>query len=265
MTLGLVNATNARDLGGLVTADGRRVRSGLVFRANALNRLTDDDVEAVAKLGLACVVDLRSEREVEMVGPDRLPTPPPARLVALPLSDANNGAFAAVAVILKGETSDLLDAGAALDSDLLAREMVRVYRWLATSEPGRAGVATVLRMMAEPDGLPLLFHCTAGKDRTGWLAAVLLSILGVDRDTIMADYLRTNELSGTSVDFIVGRLEGKVPNPSAVLPMIQARPEYLLEAFAAVEEDYGDLPTYLRTGLALEESTVDTLRTVLLD
>jgi protein-tyrosine phosphatase len=265
MTLGLVNATNARDLGGLVTSDGRRVRSGLVFRADALHRLTDEDVEAVAKLGLACIVDLRSEREVEMVGPDRLPSPPPGRVVALPLANPQNGAFAAIAVILKGEVADLIDPHAAIDADLLTREMLHVYRWLATSEPGRAATTTTLRMMTEPDGLPLLFHCTAGKDRTGWLAAVLLTILGADRDTIMADYLRTNELSRSGIEFIIGRLDGKVHNPAAVLPMIEARPEYLLEAFAVVEEQYGDMATYISTGLDLDESTVDALRALLLD
>ena len=77
MSLGLEKATNARDLGGYRTRDGRVVRSGLLFRSNALNRLSDADVAAVGKLGLACLIDFRHQREIELVGEDRLPEPAP--------------------------------------------------------------------------------------------------------------------------------------------------------------------------------------------
>ena len=264
MTLGLVNASNARDLGGLATADGRRVRPGLVFRANALNRLTDADLDAVAKLGLACVIDLRAEREVEMVGPDRLPDPPPAQLVALPLSDPDNQVFAAVTGMMRGDQA-VATFEATFDRDVLAEEMLRAYRWLVTSDPARLAFGHALRLMAEPDGLPMLFHCTAGKDRTGWLAAVVLTVLGVDRDTILADYLRTTELNGDTIAFIVGRLEGRVPDPTAVLPMLEARAEYLAEAFATADREYGDMATYVRERLGVDDATLARLREKLLE
>jgi protein-tyrosine phosphatase len=263
VTLGLANATNARDLGGLITADGRRIRTGRLFRANALNRLTEADIEAVAALGLACVIDLRAEREVEMVGPDRLPFPPPGQLVALPLSDPDNQVFAAVTALAKGA---LTEASAPLDPDVLASEMLRAYRWLATSEPARAAFRRALRLMADPRSLPLLFHCTAGKDRTGWLAAVVLSALGVDRAVIAADYLRTTELSQPGIAFMIGRLERNgVANGSAVLPMLEARPEYLAEAFAAVEQEYGHMGAYLRDGLGADDTVIAGLRANLLE
>lgn len=261
MTLGLVNATNARDLGGIPTSDGRRVRSGLLFRSSALNRLTEADLEAVAKLGLSSVVDLRSEREVDMVGVDRLPFPPPGELIALPLSDPDNVAFAEVTSLIKGEPNPDVP----LDRDFLANEMLRVYRWLAVSEPARAAVGRVLRMITEPAMLPLLFHCTAGKDRTGWLAAVLLTALGVERDVVAADYVRSTELNQGSIAFVMGRLAGQISDPTAALPMLEARPEYLAEAFATVEERYGDMATYVRDGLAVTDETVAALRAGLLE
>lgn len=264
MSLGLVNATNARDLGGLPAADGRRVRPGLLFRASSLHRLTEDDVAAVAKLGLSCVVDLRSEHEVEMIGPDRLPFPPPSELVALPLSDPDNGVFASVTALLRGDVR-LAEAEIPFDHDLLAAEMLRAYRWLATAGPARTAVARVLRMAVDPRMLPLLFHCTAGKDRTGWLAAVVLTALGTDRAVIVEDYLRTNELSRSTMAFILGRLAGKVPDPAIVLPMLEVRPEYLAEAFAAAERVYGDMAGYLRDGLGLDEETLTALRATLLE
>jgi protein-tyrosine phosphatase len=261
VTLGLVNATNARDLGGIATSDGRRVRSGLLFRSGALNRLTEADLDVVAKLGLSCVVDLRSEREVDMVGADRLPNPPPGELIALPLSDPDNMAFSGVTSLIKGDPSPEVP----LDRDLLVDEMLRVYRWLAVSEPARAAVGRVLRMITDPAMLPLLFHCTAGKDRTGWLAAVLLTALGVEREVVAADYLRSTELSQGSIAFVVGRLARQVSDPTAALPMLEARPEYLAEAFATAEARYGDMATYVREGLAVTDETLAVLRANLLE
>jgi protein-tyrosine phosphatase len=262
-TLGLANATNARDLGGLLTGDGYRLRTGRLFRANALNRLTEADIEAVAALGLACVIDLRGEREVEMVGQDRLPFPPPRKLVALPLSDPDNQVFAAVTALAKGM---LTSASATLDPDVLVGEMLRAYRWLAIAQPARAAFGRALRLMADPHSLPLLFHCTAGKDRTGWLAAVVLSALGVEHEVIAADYLRTTELNQTGIDFMIGRLERNgVADGSAVRPMLEARPEYLAEAYAAVESEFGGMPTYLREGLGADDDVIAGLRANLLE
>ncbi len=264
MTLRLVNATNARDLGGLPTIDGRRIRPGLVFRANALNRLTDSDIDMLAKLELSCVVDLRSEYEIQMIGPDRLPSPPPGRLIALPLADPDHEFFASVTAVIRADTSLIAEYGP-LDRDELVDRMLGAYRWLATSAAARAAYGSVLRLMAEVDTLPLLFHCTAGKDRTGWLAAVLLTALGVDRAVIAEDYLRTTDLNQPGIAYVIGRLHGRVPDPSVVLPVLEARAQYLLEAFAAAERVYGDMAAYLRDGLGLDEPTLADLRGNLLD
>ena len=102
-TLGLANATNARDLGGIITRDGRRVRERLLFRANALNRLTDADVEILAGLNLACVIDFRNPEEAARSGPDRLPSPLP-KVVPLPIFDPDHDldVFAVIGDVIKG-------------------------------------------------------------------------------------------------------------------------------------------------------------------
>src|SRR5262245_44213920 len=264
MSLGLVNAANARDLGGLSAADGRQLRAGLVFRANALNRLTDADIEVLAKLELSCVVDLRSEYEIRMIGPDRLPSPAPARLVALPLADPDHEFFASVTAVIRGDAS-LIAAYGPLNRDELVNRMVGAYRWLATSVAAPTAYGTVLRLIADAGALPLLFHCTAGKDRTGWLAAVLLSALGVDRSVIVEDYLRTTELNQPGIAHVMSRLEGRVADPTAVLPMLEARTEYLCEAFTAAEHAYGDMAAYLREGLGVDDRVLAELRGNLLD
>jgi protein-tyrosine phosphatase len=267
MTLGLQKATNARDLGGLSTTDGRRIRTGVLFRANALHNLSDADVGVLDELKLACVIDFRDEVEVTRVGVDRLPAGP--RLISLPVLDKthNMDVFAVIADVARGRTD-------ASELDFLREEapgggapamMATIYRQFVTSETSRASFAEALRLIAEPDNLPLLFHCTAGKDRTGWLAALVLTILDVDHDTILADYLRTNDLSTGTLELILTVLDGKIPDPKVIVPMVQARAAYLEAAFEQAERSCGGINGYLRDGLGVDDAALTSIRANLLE
>jgi protein-tyrosine phosphatase len=259
LSLGLANAANARDLGGYPTADGRRVRRGLLYRANALNRLTEADVDAVGRLGLACLVDFRHETEIEFVGVNRLPAPPPGRLVALPLFDPDHDVFLTVGTLLNG-TGDAARGRAALANT--ADTMIELYRWFVTAPSARETFTEALRLIASPGALPLLYHCTAGKDRTGWLSVLVLSALGVDREHVIADYLRTNDLNARGTAYILETVGDRLDDPTVLLPLLEARPEYLDAAFAEVDRR-GGMDTYLRTGLGLDESVLTALREAL--
>lgn len=265
VSLGLAKAMNARDLGGYPAGGGLMVRRGVLFRADALHRLSEEDVAAVARLKLACVIDFRSPEEIEFVGPDRLPTPSPGRLVALPIHDPDRNIFLAVSLLL-----DQTKGGVDRDSDRDVGDgwavtiMLELYRWFAGATAARQAFAAALRLIAAPDALPLLFHCTAGKDRTGWLSALVLSALGVDREVIIEDYVRTNERNAASNAYVLDLLARRVPDPAALVPLLQARPEYLEAAFMEVERLYGDIDGYLREGLELDEATLAALRANLL-
>jgi protein-tyrosine phosphatase len=268
MSLGLSNATNARDLGGHVSRDGRRVRSGVLFRADSLHRLSDADLEVVAGLKLACVIDFRSRAEVAQIGADKLPTPAP-RLVELPIFDPDHDVdlFTIMSDALRGDAD-----GTALDFLRVEATgggapgmMAEIYRRFVSGEAARTAFARALRLVASSEHLPLLFHCTVGKDRTGWLAAVVLTALDVDRDAIIADYLRTNEVSRGTVDFIVSLLDGRVPDPRVIVPMLDARTAYLEAAFTEADRRYGGMPGYLRDGLGVDEALLDSLRANLLE
>jgi protein-tyrosine phosphatase len=267
MTLGLQNATNARDLGGIVTLDGRRVRTGVLFRANSLANLTGADVDVLARLGLACVIDFRDATEVARVGHDRLPPGP--RHVSLPILDMghNVDVFALIADVVQGNAD-------AAELDFLREEapgggapemMAGIYRQFVTSARSRSAFGQALRLAASAESLPLLFHCAAGKDRTGWLAAVILTVFNVDRDAILTDYLRTNELTTGTVERVLGVLDGKVPDPKVILPMLQARAGYLDAAFAEAERSYGSMDGYLRDGLGADDALLESLRANLLE
>jgi protein-tyrosine phosphatase len=177
----LAEGFNFRDLGGYVGQDGRLTRWRTLFRSDTLHQLTELDVEVLRSLGLGTIVDLRTSREVERTGRGPLASEPIG--------------YRHLSVIRDGE-GEALAAPAAPGDDLSER-----YLWYL--ESGGDALVETLRLMAAPDNLPLVFHCAAGKDRTGVLAALVLDILGVDHRVIVEDYVITAE----RMPLIMGRLQ----------------------------------------------------------
>jgi protein-tyrosine phosphatase len=258
----LVGAPNARDLGGLIGAGGRRVRPGRLIRTPALGRLTDDDLPVLAKLEPACVVDLRAESEVSVAPPDRLTGEP--TVVHLPVHDPAHPVFTYVSAVLLGHD---LSEYAELARQGTPAAMAAIYRWFVTGASAREGFAAAVRLAADGRNLPLIYHCSAGKDRTGWLTAVLLHALGVDEAAIRADYLAHNPLTESLRGVLVDAMRQRHPglDETAVRPVLEVRPEYLDAAYAQVRQVHGSFGAYLRDGLGVTEETVAALRENLLD
>ncbi|MFD6567481.1 tyrosine-protein phosphatase [Micromonospora profundi] len=258
----LIGAPNARDLGGLVTVDGRRVRPGRLIRTPALGRLTDDDLPVLAKLGPTCVLDLRDHTEIDVAPADRLAGEP--RVVHLPVHDADHPVFTYVSAVLLGHD---LDAYAELARQGTAGAMAEIYRWFVAGEAARANFGAAVRLAAQPENLPLVYHCSAGKDRTGWLTVILLSALGVDEAAIRAEYLRNNELTDSLRAVIVEAMRRRQPtlDADAVLPVLEVRPEYLDAGYQEVRRRHGSFDGYLRNGLGLTDDVLTALRAQLLE
>lgn len=239
----LASADNFRDLAGAgdghPTAGGGRVRRGVAFRSNEL-QLTDADAHALGSLGITAVYDLRGEHEVE-AHPD-VPVPG-ARWHHLPVGG-----------IPMEEISTLASSDAALAA------MHRVYRGFVEHPAARASFGELLTRMATDDGAQL-FHCTAGKDRTGWAAAVLLGLLGVPEEVVLDDYLLTNTFStATREKYLAMIAEHLGPEKVAVYEAVMVADEsYLRTAWAAVEAAYGDLETYVVEGLGVDRADLDRL------
>jgi protein-tyrosine phosphatase len=142
--------------------------------------------------------------------------------------------------------------------------MLQLYRWFVSSPLARQTFGAAVRLIADEEALPLLFHCTAGKDRTGWLSAIVLSALGVDRDQVIADYLLTEEFNAASNEFLVTVLAKRMIDPLAAVPLLQARREYIEAALAEADALFGGMDGYLRQGLGLDEATLAALRSHLL-
>ncbi|MFV2101170.1 tyrosine-protein phosphatase [Micromonospora sp. LOL_024] len=258
----LVGAPNARDLGGLIGVEGRRVRPGLLIRTPALGRLTDEDLPVLAKLEPACVVDLRAHSEATVAPPDRLTGEP--TVVHLPVHDPAHPVFTYVSAVLLGHD---LSGYAELARQGTPAAMASIYRWFVTGASARQGFAATVRLAADGRNLPLLYHCSAGKDRTGWLTVVLLHALGVDEAAIRADYLANNPLTASLREVLVEAMRRRHPDldETAVRPVLEVRPEYLDAGYEQVRQVHGSFGGYLRDGLGITAETVAALRTNLLE
>lgn len=256
----LTGAPNARDLGGYPTSDGRTVAYGKVFRSGALCAITDRDLVRLDDVNLAHVIDLRGAGEVEILGQDRVPAGGCAH-TGLPVFDPELAVYALLGGTLRADQANLLLAngsGRGL--------MVQLYRGFVRSPGARAQFGSALRLLADQRQLPVLFHCTAGKDRAGWLAAVLLTILGVARDDVIADYELTNERLGVQVQAAVATLCAKqgIHDTALLRPLLAADREYLAGAFTDAEESFGSFDRFVAVGLSVDDLARRRLRDNLL-
>lgn len=254
----LAGVRNFRDVGGLPTVDGRRVRYGVLFRSGHLAHATDQDAAFLTGLGLHTIFDFRNTADQRLEGPDvELPG---VRNVNLPLSDPADGAEF-WKMVRDGEIEQLREI---LADGKAANRMITSYRTIITQRT--AEHSRVLHALAE-DSVPALMHCAAGKDRAGLSIAVTLLALGVEQDAILSDYLESN---ATHRRYKVQRSStsaaGYSPEVMELLgPLFDARAEYLTAALETVEEAWGGVDGYLERGLGLTPLTRERLRARLLD
>ncbi|GAA1933380.1 tyrosine-protein phosphatase [Streptomyces sodiiphilus] len=253
----LTGVRNFRDVGGLPTTDGLRVRQGRLYRSGHLAHATDADRDFLAGLGLHTVFDFRNAADQALEGPDvELPG---VRNVNIPLSDPAEGADF-WRMVRNGSLDQLRDA---LRDGQAAGRMAASYRQLVlrrTAEHSR-----VLSELAD-GSTPTLLHCAAGKDRAGLTVAIALLAVGVEREAIFADYLESN---ATHRRYKVRRGKnaegGLSPEVMELLaPLFDAREEYLGAAFDQMEQTWGGTERYLTEGLRFGPAARERLRGQLL-
>ncbi len=238
-------ATNFRDLGGYPTHGGGTTRWGLVYRADSLHALTAADIELFERIGTPTVFDLRRDEE-RAVRPGPFPT-------------------VHVCVLSKLENGGQPDDRAALVEHEHGEQLLRgLYRGMlshAAPEFGR-----MFTMMADPTGLPAVFHCHAGKDRTGIAAALLLEWLGVDRQTVLDDYVLTLTYRPRNVqESSYQRMVDMGMGPEAASAVLGAPRWAMEETLSDLDELYGGIEAYLTGPAAMSRSTMERLRDVLID
>ena len=237
----LACAPNFRDLGGQPAGDGRRVRHGRLYRSEAIPTLAPQEAARLAALGIRVVCDLRSKAERSRAaghwpgsGATVLPMDVVAdfRADAHPLAALRDDPGETGAVALMTGTYEALPAACAPHLALLFDRLVQ-------------------------GDTPLLIHCTAGKDRTGFVVAMLLHALGVPEDAIMTDYLRSGECPSPAVVAGTRRFMeavlGNVVQESALIALAGVRPAYLAASHARIRRDHGSVALYLREAAGLDE------------
>ncbi|MET9318595.1 tyrosine-protein phosphatase [Streptomyces sp. NPDC003038] len=250
---------NLRDLGGTPLSGGRTVRPGLVLRSGQLDRLDLDADPVVAALGLRTVIDFRTDAE-RADHPNRLPADV-RTLVGDVLADKLNSAEKPAAVQLKDLLSDPVVAEEHLGGGKAQALFADTYRAFVNSGSAQAAYRTLLTALADPEAGPLLFHCTAGKDRTGWGATIVLALLGADDETLMAEYLSVNPAVKQAFAPLIEGFTAAGGDPDIALALIGVFPSYLEAALGEVETRYGSMEKYVREGLGVDDETVAALRT----
>lgn len=258
--LPLEGTYNFRDLGGYPTVDGRSTRWGRLFRSDALQELTAADHDHLTGIGLATVVDLREPDEASRVG-------------RWPLGDGEGPGTDGFSTGRSGQSEGTVDSrslryvnlpvippGACEDPTVpTASRDGRAERYLWYLEAGREAITAALELIAGAENLPLVFHCAAGKDRTGIVAAMTLAAVGVEREAIVADYAAT----AAAMDRIIARLRAH-PVYRAGIEAIQVNDHYpdgdVMERFLdGLDERHGGAAEWMRSA-GLDGEVLDHLR-----
>jgi len=248
----LEGAPNFRDLGGYATADGRHVRWGMIYRSGALSRLTPADYDRLSRLGIAVVCDFRRDSE-RTAAPTAWKGANPPVVLNLPGTQANRASDDTAA-----DTATIATATA--PSSGLSTLLLTSYPTYPTTLGG--SYRTVLQQLMTQTGA-LLYHCTAGKDRTGTFSAMLLTMLGVPRQVVMDDYLLSNQyvVSQARIDAVVAR-GGTRESAIATIGVDRA---YLDLMFKTIDTEYGSFDDYRRKVLGISDSDLTSLKAKLLE
>ena len=238
---------NFRPLGGQTTSDGRQVRTDLVYRSGHLAEASDSDVESLAALGIRTVFDFRNPGDIAAEGPNRLPEG--VEQFSLPMFDPAN-------------PSGLRENFASFSTEELEERFGngKAFQWMkdasarSVSDPERSlQFGEFVRRVLTPGTVPVLFNCSAGKDRTGWAASLLLLAVGVPEQQVVDHYLETNQYV----------------NPSRfgdlMTPMVTVHEDYFAEQMRVLAHTWGAFDQYWANGLGLDDGHRQALRELLLD
>ena len=222
---------NARDLGGLERPDGARIREGMLLRTGHLGNASDGDIKCLADMGLGLIVDLRDNRERER-RPDRA-VPGAKNLHIPPVPDLE------VYIPIKSQ-----------DPKEVREVFHEFYRLLSLHPIAIDAYGAFFRELLAAGGKPVLWHCTQGKDRTGVGAMLLMSALGFARETVIAEYMRTNLFAQKQMDGMRGHgaSEAELALMAEVFPVYERNARFY---FDCIEMEYGSIGNYLELALGV--------------
>jgi len=253
-SLGIASIPNLRDIGGYATRDGSVVRRGVAYRSNQLNPVAPDDMKKLAALGLKNDFDLRAAGERD-AKPDQLPAGVKDVWLNV-LADAKDTNPAEVEEMLHNPKA----ANVVLGNGKGATKFRDAYRQFVTLPSAKAAFRQLFIELGEKDQLPSLFHCTTGKDRSGWAAAALLTLLGLPEKRVYEDYLRSNEYILPAYKQAIDGFVAAGGDPSIPQDLLGVKTEYLQAAFDEVKTQFGSIEGYFEKALGIDKAGQQKLR-----
>ncbi len=242
----LEGAVNFRDLGGYQSSDGRTVKWGKIFRSDGLSRLTRKDHVVLQKMGLKLVVDFRRDSEVKK-SPDNLPEGNSVDYLHLPVSGTDFDTIAAMERLKKGDTGWLTES--------FMRD-----GYINNIDQYAGAWGTVMKCLSDFEKVPLVFHCTAGKDRTGACAALILLILGVPEETVILDHGLSNFYLADFLETIYAYLREFGVEREKIRPYLTAPHDAIVALLDHIRNRYGSAENYLVTQADVRPEILDKLR-----
>lgn len=232
---------NFRDLGGYKTKDGKIVKNDLLFRSGEITQVSDNDkIELEDMIGLKTIIDFRDEDEAKK-SPD----------VKIKGANYKNIGIIDVSEVNPPSLDDFLKDKASPDET-----MKDIYKSIINSKYSQDKYKEFFEILGNDNNVPLVFHCFAGKDRTGLAAVFILSLLGVPKETIYEDYLKTNELRKKANDDLIKQLKSMNLDEKTVENMeafLYVKKEYLDIAYEEIEKNYGNMDNYLKEALNIDD------------
>ncbi len=237
--INMAGTPNFRDLGGLKTQRGRTVKWGVLFRSGDLGQLTDQDLLVVKKLNIKDVVDFRTTSEIKQ-SPDKYPSDYAIHRIEAPIGQSNGNNMAGIMKVVMNPAA----TGPAVE-----QVFTEFYGTMALQAKDYQPLFDELLQNAPTDGL--LFHCTAGKDRTGLAAALILSALGVPESTIIEEYYLSNRYTQNTLS---KNPMMKQMKPEIVAVLAGVKPAYIQMSLAKINEKYGSVNQMLEQELGITEA-----------
>jgi len=253
-SLGIASVANLRDLGGYKTKDGKTVAKGLVYRSNQLYQISPGDMKKLANLKLKSAYDLRTAEERKKRPGE---VPPGVNYIWLNvLADSPQSGAAHLEELMQ----DPKKANAELGGGKAEAAFQQGYREFVTLPSAKKEFRELFLALGDQKKLPALFNCTTGKDRTGWAAAAFLTLLGVPKDTVMEDYLRSNDYILPAYQKVIDKFVAAGGDKSIPLAILGVKKEYLDASFDEMQTKYGTIENYFSEGLGIDAAQQKALR-----
>jgi protein-tyrosine phosphatase len=248
IALNIPPVPNLRDVGGYKTSDGETVVRGIAYRSDTFHPMTAGDDKKLEVLRLKNDYDLRTAAEAK-AAPDEMPHGVEYHLLNV-LADAKSAAPAELERLLHEPKK----ANVALGGGKIEELFEQGYREFIDLPSARQSYRTLFLSLADPDKVPAVFHCTTGKDRTGWAAAALLTLLGVPSETVMDDYMRTNEYTLPQFRRTIDEFVAAGGDRDIAIAVFGVKPEYLKASFDEMHKRYGSIEQYFSEGLGIDSA-----------